>query len=113
MFIKPMLIEAVLRATGTYRRGVANARKVELRRNDVRLLRLPKAFDGFTILHLSDLHADMSAAAMERVAELALGLEYDLCVLTGVSGGQEVRLFGVASERFVVVVTDEVTADVV
>ena len=30
-----------------------------------------------------------------------------------VSGGQEVRLFGVASERFVVVVTDEVTADVV
>jgi hypothetical protein len=35
------------------------------------------------------------------------------CWTRGVSGGQEVRLFGVASDRFVVVVTDEVTADVV
>jgi hypothetical protein len=33
--------------------------------------------------------------------------------VTHVSGGQEVRLFGVASDRFVLVVTDEVTADVV
>ena len=36
-----------------------------------------------TILHLTDLHVDMSASALERVAELALDLEYDLCVLTG------------------------------
>ena len=49
----------------------------------MRLPRLPKVFAGFTILHLSDLHADMSAPALERVAELVLGLEYDLCVLTG------------------------------
>ena len=83
MSIKQMVIEAVLRATGTYWRGHANAGKVRLRRNDVRLPRLPKAFDGFTILHLSDLHADMSVAAMQRAAELALGLNYDLCVLTG------------------------------
>jgi predicted MPP superfamily phosphohydrolase len=81
--IKPMMIEAILRATGAYWWGHANARKVRLRRNDVRIARLPKAFDGFTILHLSDLHADMSGAAMERVAELAHGLAYDLCVMTG------------------------------
>src|SRR5277367_1631469 len=80
---KQMMIEAILRATGTYWWGRANARKVQLRRNDVRLPRLPKAFDGFTILHLSDLHADMSAPALDRVAQLAVGLEYDLCVLTG------------------------------
>jgi uncharacterized protein len=83
MSIKQVMIEAILRATGTYWWGRANAGKVRLRRNDVRLPRLPKAFDGFTILHLSDLHADMSASALERVAELALGLEYDLCVMTG------------------------------
>ena len=83
MSIKQMMIEVILRATGTYWWGHANAGKVQLRRNDVRLPRLPQAFDGFTILHLSDLHADMSASALERVAELALGLEYDLCVLTG------------------------------
>jgi predicted MPP superfamily phosphohydrolase len=76
-------IEVVLRVTGTYWRGRENAGKVQLRRNTVRLLRLPNAFDGFAILHLSDLHADMSGPALQRVAELASGLEYDLCVLTG------------------------------
>ena len=44
---------------------------------------LPSAFDGFTILHLSDLHADMSGPALQRVAELTPDLDYDLCVLTG------------------------------
>jgi predicted MPP superfamily phosphohydrolase len=77
------MIEAVLRGTGTYWRGRTNASKVELRRNAVRLPHLPEAFDGFTILHLSDLHADISGPAMLRVAELLHGLDYDLCVLTG------------------------------
>ena len=40
-------------------------------------------FCGCQRLHLSDLHADMSVPAMERAAELALSLQYDLCVLTG------------------------------
>ena len=69
MSIKQMMIEVILCATGTYWWGHANAGKLQLRRNDVRLPRLPEAFDGFTILHLSDLHADMSASALERVAE--------------------------------------------
>ena len=77
------VIEIVLRATGTYWRGRANAGKVEVRRNTVRLSNLPSAFEGFTILHLSDLHADMSGPAMQRAAELARDLDYDLCVLTG------------------------------
>jgi predicted MPP superfamily phosphohydrolase len=77
------LIELALRVTGTYWLGAANAGKVQLRRNVVRLERLPSAFDGFTILHLSDLHADVSGLAMQRAAELAQDLEYDLCVLTG------------------------------
>ena len=83
MPVMQTLIELALRLTGTYRRGLANAGKVQLRRNTVRLARLPEAFHGFTILHLSDLHADMSGPAMRRAAELAHGLEYDLCVLTG------------------------------
>jgi predicted MPP superfamily phosphohydrolase len=78
-----VLIEIALRVTGTYWRGQANARNVEVRRNVVRLSNLPSAFDGFTVLHLSDLHADMSGPAMLRVAELAHHLDYDLCVLTG------------------------------
>ena len=77
------IIEIALRVTGTYWLGSANAGKVQLRRNIVHLTNLPRAFDGFTILHLSDLHADLSGPAMRRTAELAHGLDYDLCVLTG------------------------------
>jgi predicted MPP superfamily phosphohydrolase len=83
MSIKQIIIEFILRASGTYRRGQANAGKVQPRQNEVPVRLLPEAFDGFTILHLSDLHADMSVSAMERTAELALDLKYDLCVLTG------------------------------
>src|SRR5208337_2843651 len=77
------MIEIALRVTGTYWRGRANAGNVQVRRNIVRLPNLPSAFDGFTILHLSDLHADLSGPAMQRAAELAHGLDYDLCALTG------------------------------
>ena len=83
MPVMQALIELALRVTGTYWLGAANAGKVQLRRNVVRLGRLPSAFDGFTILQLSDLHADVSGPAMQRAAELVQGLEYDLCVLTG------------------------------
>jgi len=83
MPVMQAIIELVLRMTGTYWLGLANAGKVQLRQNIVRLPKLPSAFDGFTILHLSDLHADLSGPAMRRAAELARGLHYDLCVLTG------------------------------
>ena len=76
-------IEAVLRVTGTYWRGRANASKVQVRSNAVRIPCMPIAFDGFTILHLSDLHADISGPALQRVAELVRGVDYDLCVMTG------------------------------
>ena len=77
------LIRAVLMASGLYWRGVRNTAKVVVRRNEIRAPHLPEAFDGFTILQLSDLHADMSEGAMARTAELLQGLPYDICLLTG------------------------------
>jgi hypothetical protein len=77
------LIRATLRLSGLYGRGRRNAERVALRRNAVRSALLPPRFDGFTILHLSDLHLDLNPGAMRRVAELLSGLAYDLCVLTG------------------------------
>ena len=64
------VISAILMATGLYWRGLSNAAKVELRENLIVSPRLPKAFDGFTILQLSDLHVEMSEAAMDRVVAL-------------------------------------------
>jgi predicted MPP superfamily phosphohydrolase len=40
-------------------------------------------FDGFAVLHISDLHADMNEGAMRRLIDLVGGLRYDVCVLTG------------------------------
>ncbi len=81
--ISRAMIETVLRLSGTYWRGRSNAAKVMLRNNEVFSERLPSQFDGFTILHISDLHADMSADALIEAARLVSGLQYDLCVLTG------------------------------
>ena len=81
--ISHAIIEMTLRLSGMYWRGRANATRVRLRTNEVFSERLPSQFDGFTILHLSDLHADMSAGAMAEVAKLVSGLRYDICVLTG------------------------------
>ena len=77
------VIRAFLMATGLYWRGLRNAAKVVLRHNVIHAPRLPQAFDGFTILQLTDLHVEMSEAAMARVATLVKDLSYDTCILTG------------------------------
>jgi hypothetical protein len=77
------LIRAVLMASGLYWRGAGNAAKVEVRHNRIASPHLPRAFDGYTILQLSDLHVETSEAAMRRVIALVRGLKYDICVLTG------------------------------
>jgi len=64
-------------------RGKRNAAAVALREHRCASPRLPVAFDGFRLLQVSDLHADMSAPALRRTAELARDVEADLTVLTG------------------------------
>jgi predicted MPP superfamily phosphohydrolase len=77
------LIRNSLRVTGLYARGRKNAAQVEVRRNLVKLKSLPPRFDGYSILHISDMHADLSEDAMRRTIELVPDLRYDLCVVTG------------------------------
>jgi predicted MPP superfamily phosphohydrolase len=88
------LIRAALLATGLYQRGMRNAARVELKRNRLTSPRLPKSFDGFTILHLSDLHVDMNRTAMLQVEALVRSLEYDVCVFTGDFRGKISGPFG-------------------
>ncbi|MGJ0507104.1 MAG: metallophosphoesterase [Methylocystis sp.] len=76
-------IEGVLRLSGLYWIGRRNAARVRVLVNEIVSADLPAAFDGFTILHLSDLHADNSPRAMSSVADLLGDLDYDLCVWTG------------------------------
>jgi predicted MPP superfamily phosphohydrolase len=77
------VINLVLRITRMSDRGRANVEDFRVRDNPLVLPRLPKAFEGFTLLQLSDLHLDISATFPDRLAERVAGLDYDLCVLTG------------------------------
>jgi uncharacterized protein len=79
----PAVIRTALKLTGLYWRARRNAERVVVKQNNVTFANLPTAFDGFSILHLSDLHADMNVVAMRRMVELISGMQYDLCVLTG------------------------------
>ncbi len=79
----PWLIRSVLWVTGLHRRARANTERIQIRHNVVRSGKLPVSFGGFTILHISDLHADMNRGAMDRLTKLLPELNYDLCVLTG------------------------------
>ena len=79
-----MAVGAVPFAAGTY--GLLYERvDVETTRHRIALARLPKAFDGFRILQLSDIHIGpfMTEDEIRRVVAAANALKPDLMVLTG------------------------------
>ena len=77
------VVQTCLKLTGLYQRGCKNAARPILRENCIRSKKLPKAFDGFSILHLSDLHVETSEAAMSHIRSVLPKIDYDICVLTG------------------------------
>jgi predicted MPP superfamily phosphohydrolase len=98
------VIRNALKLTGLYWRGRRNTERILVKRNEVMFKELPPLFDGFTILHISDMHVDMNEGAMRRLIELVGGMRYDLCVLTGDYRGKtfgpfEATLEGVARVR--------------
>ena len=77
------ILRAGLKLAGLYSRGVENARNPIVRRVRFEFPGLPAGFDGFTILHLADLHIDGWEGLPEAIAERVAGLPADLCVMTG------------------------------
>ncbi|NWG14459.1 MAG: metallophosphoesterase [Acidobacteria bacterium] len=77
------LLRAVLCVSGMLRRGERNALDSRLRTLEFEFANLPASFEGFRILHLSDIHADGLAGLAEASCARLRGLEADLCVLTG------------------------------
>lgn len=72
-----------LRVSGLHARGRRNARHIVVRHHVVAPARLPRAFDGFTLLQLSDLHIDAAPGFGQALIEAVQSLSYDVCVLTG------------------------------
>ncbi len=77
------MIRHTLRLCGLHARGRRNARNIGVTENTVCLPRLPRSFDGFRVLHLSDLHLDMSPDMADALIAAVAGLDCDVCLLTG------------------------------
>ncbi|WP_338075102.1 hypothetical protein [Bradyrhizobium erythrophlei] len=52
------VIRNALKLTGLDWRGCRNTGRILVKRNDILFKELPALFDGFTILHLNDMHVD-------------------------------------------------------
>jgi len=77
------LIRTTLTMTGMLASGQANTRQIRVAHHEFQIPALPAAFDGFRLLHLTDLHVDMDPANLAAVIGTIKPLEYDQCVLTG------------------------------
>lgn len=72
-----------LKVCGLWQRGIANGLDICYRTVELGLPRLPRAFDGYRILHISDLHFDAAEGLGEAIVRTVTGAEVDLCVLAG------------------------------
>jgi predicted MPP superfamily phosphohydrolase len=77
------IIRNSLRLVLLHGRARRNARRIQVRHNRIPLVGLPKAFDNYTILQVSDLHLDMADDFPHALIEAVRQVDYDLCVLTG------------------------------
>jgi predicted MPP superfamily phosphohydrolase len=76
-------VENLLKCSGFRDRARRNCFDYRLEKNDVYLQDLPVDFDGYTILQLSDLHADGLVDDGEGIISIVNTIPCDLAVLTG------------------------------
>ncbi len=77
------VFRVLLRLTGLYGKGLAQAKDIQVVERELFFAELPSAFDGFRILHLSDLHIDAIPGLEEILLKKIQPLTFDLCVITG------------------------------
>ncbi len=74
---------ALTRLSGLWGTVAAHAQKLDISHLELRCPGLPQALDGFTILHLSDLHLEAMPEFMDCVVAHLGKLEADIAVITG------------------------------
>jgi predicted MPP superfamily phosphohydrolase len=77
------LVKIGLKVSGLWARGLRNYLDIQIESNEVFLERLPAAFDGFRILQLTDLHADLHPDFVASVRSVVDEVGCDLIVVTG------------------------------
>ncbi len=77
------LLECALGIVGLRSRARANCLDVRIVEREQPLPGLPAAFDGFRLLHLSDLHLDLIPGFADIVMDRIRRMPHDLAVITG------------------------------
>jgi hypothetical protein len=77
------LLATFLRVTGLARVGRRNYLDVRVNEYTVPLRGLPGAFDGFRVLHVTDLHCDLDPALVDVVVDRLATVRADFAALTG------------------------------
>src|SRR5680860_1010148 len=77
------LIKTLLKTTGIWPLAVKNTSQYRVVEHTVPIPHLPEAFDGFRIVHLSDLHIEGMIDKGHALQAAMSRLQYDLCVMTG------------------------------
>ncbi len=73
----------LFKLAGLYEKGRQNALQVKVEELTFRFPALPEAFDGYTILFLTDLHLDGLEGLTDKLIERIQGLKVDLCLIGG------------------------------
>ncbi|MCD6090658.1 MAG: metallophosphoesterase family protein [Bacteroidales bacterium] len=68
---------------GLFQKGKSNVFNISINQHRLAFPDLPAAFDGFKILHLSDLHIDAVEGLDNAIIERIKKVDFNLCVLTG------------------------------
>jgi predicted MPP superfamily phosphohydrolase len=82
VWIRPLL-KFGLQITGLYQRGLQNALRPVVREIKIWSERLPPSFDGYKLLHVSDLHIDERPLLTAKLQELLANVDADICLITG------------------------------
>ena len=73
----------LLKQTPLHGHGYRNAHTVVRREYELECKNLPSAFDGYRILHLTDLHIDATPELGCVIGDAVSDIDVDLCVMTG------------------------------
>lgn len=77
------VFEKGLKVLGLFELGVSNALDIQVHDIDVTFSNLPKACDGYRILHITDVHIDGCEGLSQKLASIVSECTADVCVMTG------------------------------
>jgi len=76
-------IRNTLKLLQLHGRGKRNALAIQTNHNHVDIGNLPAEFEGFKLLHITDLHIDVNPEMPDALIARIRDIEYDICVMTG------------------------------